>query len=140
MEEKNPIAFARDNFAGFVCRLELSGYDEGTDSYLQEYLTGWLEEGNGIELTGGNYETYLRVALDIADAAMCGAINFDYQGTKDYAFKDAYPRRVVAIHQPNAPSSHYADRQEYEVIAYRRAHPGRGDLTFDYSADYSTNR
>jgi hypothetical protein len=87
MEQTGPIADAREAFEKFIS-IYLHSED---DSLLQEWLRDWLLFGNGVEYTGRNYETYLRVALDIADATMRGEISFDYCGTENI---DAFPRTI----------------------------------------------
>jgi hypothetical protein len=124
MEQTGPIADAREAFEKFIS-IYLHSED---DSLLQEWLRDWLLFGNGVEYTGRNYETYLRVALDIADATMRGEISFDYCGTENI---DAFPRTIRAIHDPDGLGAHYADRAEYEVAVCRWEHQGRGILTED---------
>ncbi len=103
--------------------------EEQDEAYLQEYLLAWLERGNGVEFTGRSYETYLRVALDIADATMRGAIQFDYKGSEKQDYKDAYPRRVIGIHQPGLSAQDFSDRALYDQAVTRWEFRGSGKLS-----------
>ncbi len=79
MHEFGPIAEGRSSFQRFVMSHDAS-YDEHPEEeeYLQTYLMAWLETGEGVERTGKNYETYLRVALEIADAKLTSECGIGY--------------------------------------------------------------
>jgi hypothetical protein len=117
MEKNGTIRWARDSFQDHVQELDTrSAGIEGDETCLQTYLGDWLYGGCAVEYTGGNYETYLRVALDIADATMRGEIDYSYTG------KNGYPRTVTSIHQEGATYSDIFSRTTYEVIEYQRRH------------------
>lgn len=135
MEKTGPIADARHAFERFVAGFDTSTYgprEEHGFTYLQEWLHTWLVFGDGVEYTGRSYETYLRVALDIADAAMRGEVRWDYRGTEEENWTDGYEREpVTAIHNPDSYTrgDHYADRVNYEVSVVRWERSGTDRLT-----------
>lgn len=148
MQEHGPIVEARSDFERFVSNypgienisrinagfppvprdLDDMPVEEQEEVYLQEYLMTWLERGNGVELTGRNYATYLRVALDIADAAMRGKIDFDYKGSEARGYKDAYRRGVVGVHQAGLTASDALDPARYDILVTQWEFRGTGKL------------
>jgi hypothetical protein len=65
MEEIGPIRNARTAFEKFVAQYPTVGSYGSTDSagspssdfsYLQEYLQGWVEQGDGVEWTGRSFD------------------------------------------------------------------------------------
>lgn len=122
MERSGPIYNATESFKVFVETFDSRQSPiDPSGRYLQTYLTAWLESGDGIVETGGNSQTYLRVALNIADAAMRKQIDFDYLGGQGAESpEDGYARTVEALHEPGNYGnfeSHYADPAQYERIA-----------------------
>lgn len=122
MEETGPVSDARRNFERFAQHLPADPGDEEY-RYLQEYLAQWLEHGDGVAMTGGSYETWLRVAIDIADAVMRHELSLDCTGTPEAGHTDRIVRRVEGIHQPGYSARRYFERAGYEVVAYQREHP-----------------
>lgn len=127
------ISDARSNFEEFVRRHDTQYLRNNPEeaSCLQEYLMAWLENGNGVELTGRNYETYLHVVIDIADAAFRGELNFNYAGREEADYADRRERRIAAIHDETLAGAEALTRSGYEVTAYRREHSGKGILFED---------
>lgn len=125
MEQTGPIARARGDFQTFVHGFDTYQLansdvpeDERTIRYLGFFLRSWLEEGHGLRMTGGNYESYLRVSLDIADAVMQGNIDFNYNGSSE---REPYERQIDGIHNPGDEHvAEYADRMLYEQLAHDR--------------------
>src|SRR5256885_2917934 len=131
MEKGGPIARARKGFQQFVREFDDTFARHGGEfEYLQDWLYAWLQAGNGIEWTGRSYETYLRTCLDIADAAFRGQINYDYRGSAKENYRDARPRRIEAIHNPdNSDEAYYADRATYEQLATELEYDSLRELT-----------
>jgi hypothetical protein len=96
--------------------------------YLGNWIKEWLRFGDGVEFTGRNYETYLRVCLDIADAALCGQVDFSRLART----ANLPPVQIDGIDNPHDPTD-YADRAIYEVAVTRWEHGGRGILAEDWS-------
>ena len=124
MESAGPIAEARADFAQFVGQYDTRQYYIRPDTeeldYLQEYLDGWLEDGDAVAVTGRSFETYLRACIDIADAVFRDTLSLDYKGSPGAKYKDAYPRRVSAIHEPGLGANRFTERAHYEIVAYRK--------------------
>jgi hypothetical protein len=126
MEQSGPIVTARREFQKFVRHFDISTLvgDDPEYRYLGGWLQSWLVFGNGFEYTGRNHATYLRVALDVADAAMRGEIDWNYAGTWENGWKDGYEREgIVALHDPDAEvSANYADPVDYDVLLFKWEH------------------
>ena len=124
MERPGPISEARNSFARFVREHELPPRvaEPTTSAPLQEWLMRWLEHGDGVEFTGGSYETFLRVALDVADAAIRGELRLDFEGTEAGNYKDGYKRTLSGIHEPDHTAEHIFNRVGFETTVYRREH------------------
>jgi hypothetical protein len=131
MQQCNTISEARWFFRQFVeswdgsphaPRSQGGNINESEMGYLQEYLAYWIEVGDGIPATGRNFETYMRVVVDIADAVVRGEISCDYKGTEEAGYQDAYQRNVVGIHDEGYAGSRAFEKEHYEVVAYRREH------------------
>lgn len=128
MNKEGPIADASGNFQWFVKQCTSSSFVTLDDEkYLQTYLVHWLEEGNGIEYTGRNYETYLQVVADLADTALRGELDLNYMGIAGYG-STVRERRLEGIHEPGREYSSFLDRATYEVAAYRHENHGRRSL------------
>lgn len=124
----SPMQAARQSFEFFVSRFDTSDVSTVDEEHLQTYLVYWLEEGNGVEYTGRNYETYLRAVVEIADAALQGELDMDYIGSADVGRTDARVRRLKGIHHPDGSESAFLDRATYEIAAYRHENRQRGML------------
>lgn len=126
MEQSGPIKEARRQFQRFVRHFDISTPrgDDPEHRYLGGWLRSWLAFGNGFEYTGRNHATYLRVALDVADAAMRGEIDWNYAGTSENRYEDGYKREgIVALHDPDAEvSSNYTDPVDYERLLFTWEH------------------
>lgn len=118
VERSGPIYNATEGFKVFIETFD-ARHSPGDPSglYLQTYLTAWLRNGEGIIETGRNFQTYLRVALNIADATMRRQIDFDYCGTQEENYADRRSRTVEALHEPGDYDSYFADPAQYEQIA-----------------------
>lgn len=106
MEERGPIYRARRDFRNFARDLHPHPDDESY-RYLQAWLGDWLIRGDGVAATAGNYETWLRTCVDIADAVFRQEINLDVDG----------------IHEPSQGAAQCFDRVGYEAVVYQREHP-----------------
>ena len=97
------------------------------ERYLGHWFVDWLKNGNGIEFTGRNYETYLRVCLHVADAVLRSDIRLQSVNSD---LEDCYPREIVGIDDPGEPS-HYDDRLLFDVSVTRWEHQRRGILAVE---------
>ncbi len=88
--------------------------------YVGSLIMEWILFGDGVEYTGRHYETYLRVCLAIANAAMNGEVRV--LGT------DRKAMHINGIENPNVELD-YTDRAFYEVAVTRWEHEGRGILS-----------
>ncbi|WP_163513555.1 hypothetical protein [Fodinicola acaciae] len=108
---------------------------------LQDYLVDWLEAGSAVEYSGGNYETFLKVALHVADAVMKDPSILDYHPPSPGPYPDTpeeqaaweaarapISRPIEGILDPTKHSYDAFDRQCYEVVAFRRSNRGTGAL------------
>src|ERR1700733_8614237 len=109
MEVMGPIRGARTNFTYFAQRLQTDPHDVEFN-YLQEWFAQWLERGDGVAMTGGSYETWLRVVVDIADGVMQHEVSLDYIGTPEANYADRVERSVVGIHHHEYSGQRYLDR------------------------------
>lgn len=117
MHEYGPIAEGRGSFQRFVMRHDASYVEHPEEEeYLQTYMMAWLETGEGVERTGKNYETYLRVALEIADATLRGELNFALRGGPQ---ERRCERHITGLHEPSYESSQFLDRMTYELAVQR---------------------
>lgn len=116
------IANARRSFEYFARNLQTDPHDVEFN-YLQEWLGQWLEHGDGPAATGGNYETWLRVCIDIADAVMRHELSLNYAGTEEAGYADARERRIEGLHEPGYTGAYFLDRAGYEAEVYQREHP-----------------
>ncbi len=117
MQEYGPIAEGRGSFQRFVISHDASYVEHSEEEeYLQTYMMAWLETGEGVERTRKNYETYLRVALEIADATFRGKFDFTLRG----GLQDRRcERHIKGLHEPSYEGSQFLDRMTYEIAVQR---------------------
>jgi hypothetical protein len=127
MYKEGPIAEASRALESHAQRVRTVAPEED-DAYLGDFLKSWLQNGSGIEETGGEYETYLRVVLNLADQALRGELDVNYRGTPEQNYEDARQRRIVAIDDEGPTGGYALDRATYEQIRFRFLNAGRGLL------------
>ena len=98
--------------------------------YLQTYLDQWLLTGGGVEWSGNNHTTWLRVVMAAADAVMRGDVTCDYYGPKPpYVDPErTYPQPIIGIYEYGSRGDDFLDPDYYAVAAYRWSHRGSGLL------------
>lgn len=98
--------------------------------YLQTYLDQWLLTGGGVEWSGNNHTTWVRLVVATADAVMRGSVACDYYGPKppDRDPERGYSRPIVAIYEDGSRGEDFLDPDYYAVAAYRWSHRGSGLL------------
>jgi hypothetical protein len=133
--ENSGLPAGRTSFERFVKRT----YTEPAENrrgerhrYLGGWLSLWRDFGDGVEYSGRHFETWLRLCLEIADAAMQGQISFNYRGTPEEDYQDKFARQIDGIDNRENPT-YYDDRTRYEIAVTRWEHEGRGILADDWS-------
>lgn len=108
-------------------------YPVASSAYLQVYLDAWLAVGGGVEWSGGDYTTWLRTVVNVADAVMQQSVSCNFIGTPDRHYSDGYARPIIGVHHPRGDGHDYLDPDRYAVAAYRWERRGSGLLQLDYS-------
>jgi hypothetical protein len=100
--------------------------EDGAQVYLADLAKDWLEQGDAVETTGGNYTTYLRTCLFVADLAMKDEHALKFAPFNPDEEDDKY-RQLVGIINPQNPHSALAfDQEYYEAWAFHRLTGGTG--------------
>jgi hypothetical protein len=101
-------------------------YIDDVQTHVDDYLVAWLESGNGIEVTGGSFDTFLSIVMPMADAILRQPCILDYHPSGDAPILH---RPVQGLINPDGGSRRLFDRRFYEQRAFRIANFGRGVLS-----------
>lgn len=100
--------------------------EEGEQVYLADLAKTWLEKGDAVETTGGNYATYLRTCLFAADLVLRSPDALTFAAFNPDEEEDRH-RELVGIINPDDPHSALAfDQDYYEAWAFHRLTGGTG--------------
>jgi hypothetical protein len=119
--ENDVFIRAKLDFADFIRYEDRPvGKPGASEGYLGFHLVNWLLDGEGVRMTGGSFETYLRIALHIADLVVQGEISLDYLDTQQEPA--VHVKRpflgLTGPHSEGVDPPQYANRELYEHAVF----------------------
>ena len=110
MEEASALY---DDFADFI-----KNHDKPTgECPLEEFILEWLEYGDAVIESGGNFGTYLKGVIVIIARWLEDPSILDFTGS---ASEPARRRRAVGVMQPGRSDELSFDRDYFHTIRMRR--------------------
>lgn len=111
-DDVRPTAWNVECFEDFVMSHD-SQDDSAYAPYVSYFVRNWLESGQGVDIIGGKFESYLRTIIAIGDATMKGQISYDFRGSDD---RESYTRTIVGLREPHGANSYFDDPMWYDSM------------------------
>ena len=94
---------------------------DGEQVYLADLYKKWLEKGDAVEASGGQFANYLRTCLFIADLVMKDPV--EELRFEPFDGSDIRHRQLAGVINPEDPDSSLAfNREYYEAWAFHHVH------------------
>lgn len=118
---ESPYSYARDDGTSafrFFCDHYPTDPDDVEVSHLQDYLYAWFLHGDAVETAGGDYLTYLRIAIHAIDRYVRNPRIIDYSNGGQQL---PVEREVQGILDPSRESAAFLDQDFFNHLAWEKS-------------------